>query len=173
MTGRLGALLLCAGLGLAAGGLACRHQDSDRAAGDPGELARFRLSDGPLEELRIRRDTRGSFVISGFCFFPEQTQLSLVLYDAEEVVVARTQAQVQNSLFQSLPLTRPDDRRWPAGAYTLVVEAIFAPGAQPDRVLRSSRQGQALTGEGMTTTVQGRPAFAKRFPFVLSGDGTD
>ena len=169
------ALLVVAALLLLAASLvsvACQRQgEGTAAAEDPNELAHFRLEDGPLEEVRVRRDTRGGFVVSGFCFFPEMTQLALVLYDADEQAVARTQVQVQNSLFQSLPLTRPDGRRWPGGAYAISVEAVFAPGAQPDRVLQSSKGGQTLSGDGMTTTVQGRPAFVKRFAFVLLGDG--
>ena len=110
-------------------------------------------------------------MVSGFAYFPEQTQLSLVLYDSAGRAVARTQAQVVNSLFQSLPLAAEEGRTWPPGDYELSIEAIFAPGAQPKRVLEASKDGAALSGEGMTTTVQGRPAYAKRILFEVPGAG--
>jgi len=162
------AILLAAGL---AGGVACAPQESGETPADPHELARLRLADGPLEEARVRRDTRGGFVVSGFAYFPEHTRLGLVLYDSTGRVLARTQTEVLNSLFRSMPLVRSDGGRWPAGAYEILIEAIFAPGAQPDRVLEASKGGAALSGDGMTTTVQGRPAFAKRISFMVPGDG--
>lgn len=170
LSSRIPTLLLAAGLVTSA--VACAPREtSDTPAADPSELARLRLPDGPLEEIRVRRDTRGGFVVSGFSYFPEHTRLGLVLYDSDGRALARTQAEVVSSLFQSAPLAPPDGSGWPAGAYEILIEAIFAPGAQPERVLESSQDGAALSGDGMTTTVQGRPAFAKRVPFMVPGDG--
>jgi hypothetical protein len=160
----LGALVLSAAGGCAPSG------ERERAPAPPGEVARFRLSSGPLEELRVHRDTAGALVVWGFCYFPEHTSLTVVVYDSSGAALARTQPAVQNSLFESLPLRPPAGAAWEPGSYEIEIHASFAPGAQPESVLRASRGGESLTGEGMARTLQGRPAYAKRFPVVLRAD---
>ncbi len=146
----------------------CAPGEGERAspAARAGDLGLFRATDGPLEEVRVRRDTAGGIVVSGFCFFPEETVLTVVVYDAAGLAVARTQPTVRHSLFRSLPLS-PSGGAWRAGRYEVGIEVSFAPGAQPERVLREARNGEALSGDGMTRTRQGRPAFSKRFPIVV------
>lgn len=148
--------------------LSCSPAGNDATPGnDPGEVARFRAATGPLEELRVRLDTAGGLVVWGFCYFPERTSLTVVVHDSAGTALARTQPTVENSLFQSLPLRAPGSAAWPPGRYEIQVHATFAPGAQPERVLRESRGGEAFTGDGMVRTRQGRPAYDKRFVITL------
>jgi hypothetical protein len=134
----------------------------DNARSAPAEV--FRLPSGPLREVRISRDTDGRFVVSGICYFPEDTRLTLVLHDSLGVGVTRTRPVVANGLFDSLPLGAEPGQTLPPGRYEIEISVLFGPQDQPADVLRETDNGRALTGEGMFTTKRGSPAFSKRFP---------
>lgn len=151
---------------IAAPGCGGSTDNPEKGSKEDGQLlGEYRLASGPLEEIRFERDTRDRIVVSGFAYFPEQTRLSLRLLDSEEQQLGLTQVIIVNSLFRSLPLG-PDTGLEP-GEYVIVVTASFSSGSQEESVLIESREGLALTGEGMDTTVHGDPAFEKRFSVTL------
>jgi hypothetical protein len=145
-------------LGLAM--IGCGSGDPD--PGDASSSAQtIRLSSGPLQELRIARDTDGRFVVTGFCYFPDDTRLSIALHDSLGQVLGQTRSVVENGWFTSLPFGGGE---LPAGAYEIGVTANFSPGEQPVTVLDETDGGAALEGEGVFITQRGHPAFALRFP---------
>ena len=151
---------------LAAPGCGGSTDNPEESSKEDGQLlGEYRLASGPLEKIRFERDTRDRIVVSGFGYFPEQTRLSLRLLDSGEQQLGLTQVIIVNSLFRSLPLG-PDSGLKP-GEYVIVVTASFSLGSQEESVLSESREGMALTGEGMDTTVHGDPAFEKRFSVTL------
>jgi hypothetical protein len=146
-------------LGLAA--IGCGSGDPD-PGGTSSSAQVFHLDSGPLREIRIARATDGRFVVSGFCYFPDDTRLTVSLRDSSGGVLGRTRPVVANGLFDALPIGPGETL--PIGEYEMEIAAGFSPGDQPDAVLEETGNGRALEGEGMFTTQQGHYAFAKRFP---------
>jgi hypothetical protein len=125
------------------------------------------LGSGPLDDLVIVRDTAGHFVVSGLCFFPDGTRLTVALYDSSGTPLARTQPTVEDALFRSLPLGPDQGTALVPGRYALEISAEFAPGAQPPRVVRALGSGREFSGPGMTKSRQGHPAYSRRFQFRM------
>ena len=132
---------------------------------DPGDTSSsaqvIRLDSGPLQELRIARATDGRFVVSGFCYFPDDTRLTVSLHDSLGRAVGQTRPVVANGWFTALPL---GGSKMPAGDLEIGISANFSPGEQSAAVLDETEGGAALEGEGMFITKRGQPAFALRFP---------
>ena len=163
--GALSGLLLGVGL-FAALGCNSSTGNSEVEDGDSADLlGEYRLASGPLEEIRFERDTRGRIVVTGFVYFPEKTRLSIRLLDSAEQQLGLTQVEIVNSLFRSLPLG-PQSGLEP-GNYVVEVTATFSMGSQDESVLSESKNGTALTGDGMKTTMQGDVAFEKRFSVTI------
>ena len=143
-----------------------RADDVVHAAGADRKV-KLELSSGPVEELIVVRDTDERFVVSGLCFFPDGTRLSVALYDSAGTFRARTVPTVDQALFRSLPLGGDDGGGWPGGRYVIELSAEFAVGAQPPAVLRAVGDGREFRGDGMTVSRQGHPAYARRFQVRL------
>lgn len=143
-----------------------RARDVVHTAG-ADEKIKLELSSGPIEELAVVRDTDRRFVVSGLCFFPDGTRLSVALYDSTGTIRARTVPTIDRALFRTLPLGDENSGGWPAGRYAIEISAEFAPGAQPPAVLRAFGSGREFRGDGMTKNRQGRPAYSRRFQVRL------
>lgn len=128
---------------------------------------RLELDSGPLGDLVVGRDTGGAFVVSGLCYFPDGTRVTVNLYDSLGTLLTRTQPVVEHAYLASLPLHSESGRPWPPGRYAIELSASFAPGAQPPQVLRAAKSGSAFHGAGMVRTRQGEPAFSRRFQVSL------
>lgn len=144
-----------------------RRADEAVYAAGADRKVKLELSSGPVGELIVVRDTDERFVVSGLCFFPDGTRLSVALYDSAGTFRARTVPTVNQALFRSLPLGGDDGARWPAGRYVIELSAEFAVGAQPPAVLRAVGDGREFRGDGMTENRQGHPAYARRFQIRL------
>ena len=138
-----------------------RHREPRAGWGrdPPAELSSWQ----PLAEVKITSETRGGLVVSGFGYFPESTRLSIALVDTSGRRLSWTQAEVENGLFQTLPLVLPPPDQRPSGELNNDNQASFAPGNQDEEVLAASDSGRDLSGEGMTVSRQGHPVFHKRF----------
>jgi hypothetical protein len=154
-------------LWLAAGCSAPRHDRDVVHAAGADEKVKLELSSGPIEELVVVRDTDRRFVVSGLCYFPDGTWLSVALYDSSGALLARTVPTIDRALFRSLPLGDQAGGGWPAGRYAVELSAEFAPGAQPPAVLHAFGSGRDFRGDGMTKSRQGRPAYSRRFQVRL------
>lgn len=145
-------------LGLAV--IGCGSGDPDPS--DASSSAQvIRLNSGPLQEIRIVRDTDDRIVVSGFCYFPDDTRLTISLHDSVGRALGQTRPVVESGWFTSLPLGGTE---LPQGDLEIGVTANFSPGEQPAAVLEETDSGAALEGEGVFITQRGHPAFALRFP---------
>ncbi len=162
-----GAVVTVAALALLAAACSTsgRRDDAVHVAGADRKV-KLELSSGPVEELIVARDTAERFVVSGLCFFPDGTRLSVALYDSAGVCRARTTPTIGQARFRSLPLG-DEGGGWPPGRYAIELSAEFAPGAQPAEVLRAFGSGRETRLDGMTRSRQGHPAYARRFQVRL------
>jgi hypothetical protein len=131
------------------------------------QKVRLDLGSGPVDELVVLRDTAGRFVVSGLCFFPDGTRVSVAVYDSTGRFRARTLPVVERALIGSLPLGDEEGRGWPPGRYAIELSADFAPGSQSPEVLRALGAGDRFRGPGMTRSAQGYLAYSRRFQVRL------
>jgi hypothetical protein len=137
------------------------------AQGDTGRVGNtFVVSydSGPIDRLRIVRDTAGRFVVEGASGFPDGTKVTVTLFRAlagdrrEPAAMAR--ANVELGRFQSPPLEdearaaaasgAADSAAGPATPLVrLLITVSFAPGQQSDAVLQASANGRRFRGDGM------------------------
>ena len=145
------ALLLCsilAGCGPApskdhAGGAA----KPDTVRDGKALVASFR--DGPVNEVRLVRDTSQGVVVWGQTSFPEGTQVRATLLAGDGTMLAVTNARVALGVFSSQPLV-PSSGPLPTGLVHVRVEALFGTGAQTDSILAVTDRGRRFHGHGMT-----------------------
>ncbi len=117
--------------------------------------------DGPVDQLRVVRDTAGGIVVEGGTGFPDGTEISIALLASggpdgarRRETVAATRAIVELGRFQGQPLLTANGPL-PAGPVAIRLLASFAPGRQSDAVLHATAHGQRFRGSGMRLSPDG------------------
>jgi len=148
-----------AGAGGASGAGAASGTGEDRADAPPdtgrvGHAFVATYDDGPVDQIRIVRDTSGGIVAGGSTSFPDGTRITVALErprpdrPREFEAVTTTQGEVELGRFSSMPLKLPDGTP-PSGPVRLRVTASFGPGAQSAEVLSATGNGRRFRGQGM------------------------
>lgn len=159
----LPAAVLAAALACAAG---CGGRRDD-AASRGGELSFEKLADttgladGPpvLEMFDAYRMDSGPLRVKGRVRFPDGTRVRVTIRrPGSRVSLASTEMIVAQGGFDSPPLLGPAGVL-PRERWEFEVRAEFAPGAQPDDVLRATQEGRTLRGPGITRTQIGGAVF--------------
>lgn len=161
------AALLLAALGATfalsgCGGPGAKHED--RAANVPdttrqGHVFIQTFDDGPVDEIRLVRDTSGGIVAQGATGFPDGTRITVSLQRARPAprgaaggpqyeAIASSTPTVSLGRFTSNPLV-PDGGPVPQGLVRVRFTASFAPGQQSEEVLSASAHGRRYDGHGM------------------------
>jgi hypothetical protein len=115
---------------------------------------------GPIDRIRVVRDTSGRIVVEGAGGFPDGTRVVVTLMRAlaggRYEAASRTSASVELGRFMSSPLVDETGAPPPPGSTVrLHVSATFAPGQQTDAVLNASANGRRFRGLGMHEVPQG------------------
>lgn len=110
------------------------------------------FKDGPMDELRLLRDTAGGVVVYGATDFPEGTRVRVQLIEPAAGgagrALAMTTATVELGHFTSQPLNSSSGPPGP-GLVAVRVAVSFAPGVQPDAVQAAAGRGLRYHGNGM------------------------
>ncbi|MGH7724300.1 MAG: hypothetical protein ACREOU_02605 [Candidatus Eiseniibacteriota bacterium] len=118
--------------------------------------------DGPVDRLRIVRDTAGGLVVEGATGFPDGTAVLISLLrptaGGRTETVAATRALVELGRFQGEPLLAASGPV-PEGPVTIRVLVSFAPGRQSDAVLQATARGRRFGGAGMRDTPDGHAVY--------------
>ncbi|MEP7029040.1 MAG: hypothetical protein ABI960_10630 [Candidatus Eisenbacteria bacterium] len=156
------AAIACTGALAGCGGPPSAKRASGANAADTtrqGKVFVVTFDDGPVDEIRLVRDTSGGIVAQGATGFPDGTRVTIALqraraggrvgtgepaYDA----VATSTAMVAVGRFMSQPLV-PLSGPVPQGIVRVRLTASFAPGHQTDEVLSASAHGRRYEGHGM------------------------
>ncbi len=144
------------------GAPAAKHAGSAAAAPDSsrqGKVFVQTFEDGPVDEIRLVRDTSGGIVAQGATGFPDGTKVTVALqrlraagkgaagepqYDA----VATSTALVTLGRFTTQPLV-PLSGPLPQGVVRVRLMASFGPGQQNDEVQSASAHGRRYDGPDM------------------------
>jgi hypothetical protein len=140
-------------------GAAAGTSGEDRANAPPdtardGHAFVATYDDGPVDQIRIGRDTAGGIVAAGSTSFPDGTRITVALErprpdrPREFEAVATTQGEVRLGRFSSTPL-KPPTGPLPTGPAHLRITASFGPGAQSPDVLSATGNGRRFRGQGM------------------------
>ena len=143
-------------------GPAAKHQDQAASAPDTmrqGHVFIQTFDDGPVDEVRLVRDTSGGIVAQGATGFPDGTKVTISLQrvrasasgaagELRYEAMASTIALVALGRFTSNPLV-PGSGPVPQGVLRVQLRASFAPGQQSDEVLSASAHGRRYDGPGM------------------------
>ena len=155
-------------LGLFAAGCGGGGAQGKRSAAAPdtareGSAFVQSFEDGPVDQIRVVRDTAGGIVVTGATGFPDGTMIGITLQrprkgagrapatgaapDAFEAV-AVSSARVALGRFTSQPLV-PVSGPAPTGLVRVRLLAPFGPGQQSDEVMNATARGRRFTGHGM------------------------
>jgi hypothetical protein len=110
--------------------------------------------DGPIDQIRIVRDTSDGIVAGGSTGFPDGTRIQVALERPRAgkartfEAIASTQCEVELGRFSCSPLTPPTGPL-PHGPVHVRVSASFAKGDQSNEVLSSTGNGRRFRGHGM------------------------
>jgi hypothetical protein len=156
----LGATIALAGCG----GPAAKRAGSSASAPDTsrqGHVFIQTFDDGPVDEVRLVRDTSGGIVAQGATGFPDGTRVTVSLQRARPAprgaaasgapqyeAIASTTAIVTLGRFAANPLV-PTGGPLPQGVVRVRITASFAPGHQTEEVLSASAHGRRYDGHGM------------------------
>lgn len=117
-----------------------------------GKVLIATFKDGPMDELRLLRDTAGGVVVYGVTDFPEGTRVRVQLVEPAAGgagrALAMTTATVELGHFTSQPLNPASGPLGP-GLVAVRVAVSFAPGSQPEAVLAAAGRGLRYHGNGM------------------------
>jgi len=128
------------------------NADADTARDGHAFVATY--ADGPVDQIRIVRDTDGGIVTAGSTSFPDGTVMTVTLQQPRPgnphayEAVASTTGQVALGRFASAPLNGPHGPL-PQGLVRLRIRASFLPGAQSDAILGATSNGRRFRGKGM------------------------
>jgi hypothetical protein len=158
-----GLALLCV-LVLAFAGSGCggnARTTNDAAAPDTareGSVFVVTFENGPVDQIRIVRDTSNGIVVHGATGFADGTRVAIALLrrrpDGSDETAAVTVAKVALGRFQGEPLAGAGGPV-PAGPVRVRLTVSFAPGKQDDAVRAASGDGRRFTGGGMHTAPDG------------------
>ncbi len=166
------------------GGRAATSSPGHEAGVDTGRVGRtfvVTYESGPIDRLRLVRDTAGRIVVEGASGFPDGTRVAVTLmrpvtggrYEPAAVLSAK----VELGRFQTSPLV--DDS--PAGLaqasslatsgtpvpVRLLVTVSFAPGQQSDEVMHASANGRRFRGLGMHELPDGSAVYEQTLEALL------
>jgi hypothetical protein len=128
------------------------NADADTARDGHAFVATY--DNGPVDQIRIVRDTSGGIVAAGSTGFPDGTRITVTLQRPrpgaphEYEAVASTSGQVALGRFVSQPLSLPEGPV-PQGLVRVRIRAPFLPGQQSDEVLAATANGRRFKGKGM------------------------
>ncbi len=128
------------------------NADADTARDGHAFVATY--GDGPVDQVRIVRDTSGGIVAAGSTGFPDGTKITVTLQQPRPgqphvyEAVAATTGEVALGRFASTPLNGPHGPL-PQGLVRLRIQASFLPGAQSPAILGATDNGRRFRGKGM------------------------
>jgi hypothetical protein len=132
--------------------------EADREAGvDTGHVGHtfvVTYDSGPVDRIRIVRDTAGRIVVEGASGFADGTKVTVTLLrpttGGKREPASMTRAKVELGRFQTSPLIDESTLAPPPeGIVGLLVSVSFAPGEQSEAVMRASADGRRFRGHGM------------------------
>ena len=188
---RLAIVALVCGLVVVAtstSGCTKKHKDDhpDRAASAGGDAGReagvdtgrvghtfvVTYDSGPVDRIRIVRDTAGRIVVEGASGFSDGTKVTVTLLrpatSGKTEAASITRAKVELGRFQTSPLIDESTAAPPpTGVVGLLVSVSFAPGEQSEAVMRASGDGRRFRGHGMKELPGGFAVYEQRIEAPL------
>jgi hypothetical protein len=148
------------------------QNDADVDTGRVGNTFVVTYESGPVDRIRVLRDTSGRIVVEGASGFADGTRVDVTLLRplpggrSEPAAMAR--ARVELGRFQTSPLIdESTSAPAPSGTVTLLVTVSFAPGKQSEVVMRASADGHRFRGHGMREVPGGHAVYEQRIEAPL------